>query len=127
MDIIISCIGVAIISCVLGALVKKTAQPMAILITFSAVTAIFLLIASEITALISFITELSRRAGLDYAIFQPLFKVTVIAVCIRITAELCRDNDEGAIAAKIELAGSVACALCAVPLLEQVLTLIGAL
>jgi stage III sporulation protein AD len=54
-------------------------------------------------------------------------RVVAMAVCVRITAELCRDSGERAVAAKIEIAGAVLSLACALPLVEQALTLIGGL
>ena len=44
-----------------------------------------------------------------------------------ISAELCRDAGEKAVAAKLELCGAAASLMCVLPLAEQALALLGAL
>ncbi|MEA5040777.1 MAG: stage III sporulation AC/AD family protein [Clostridiaceae bacterium] len=68
---------------------------------------------------------LLQEAGLDTQLFSPLLRILGITVCTRISAELCRDAGQDAVAAKLELAGAAAGVLCALPLAQQVLELVG--
>ena len=73
------------------------------------------------------IEEYKSLIGMDGELFNALIKVIIIALATRITAELCRDNGERAAGAKVELAGVIAGIICAVPLVDKALLLIGAL
>ena len=70
---------------------------------------------------------LLRQAGLDEGLFSPLLRVLGVAVCTRLSAELCRDAGQSAVAAKLELCGALCSLLCALPLMRQVLEMVGAL
>lgn len=59
--------------------------------------------------------------------FRTLFKVVVISLATRLTAEMCRDNGEHAVGAKVELAGMAAGLYCAIPIVDKALAVIGAL
>lgn len=71
--------------------------------------------------------QLLSRAGLETDLFLPLVKLLAVSQVTRISAELCRDAGERALAAKLELCGAAASLLCILPLAEQALALLGAL
>lgn len=81
----------------------------------------------QAAALWGTLRQMAETCGMDTALWLPLIKVVGISVCTRITAELCRDAGEKAFAAKVELAGAVTALLCAIPLTQAVLELIGGL
>ncbi len=60
-------------------------------------------------------------------VYGVICKVVIIALATRLTAEMCRDIGERAVGAKVELAGTAAGLLCAMPLVDKALALIGAL
>ncbi len=72
-------------------------------------------------------TDLASNTGLPLDVFAPLLKVVGMAICIRITGELCRDANERAVAAKLEIAGAALSIVCAMPLIERAMRLIGAM
>ena len=59
--------------------------------------------------------------------FRTLFKVVIISLATRLTADMCRDNGERAVGAKVELAGIAAGLFCAMPIVDKALAIIGAL
>ena len=97
------------------------------MLAVAACVAILWVLAPYIRGLLDFCGQLASRAGLDGQLLLPVCKVMGIAVCCRITAEVCRDNGQKALAAQVELGGAVCGLLCALPLLQRALELIGAL
>lgn len=73
------------------------------------------------------IKSYAALTGLDTDLFGVLLRVVAISLVTRITAEMCRDNGERAVGAKIELAGTAIGLLCAMPLVDKALALIGAI
>ena len=67
---------------------------------------------------------LLSQCGLDSALYLPVCKAVGVAVVVRITAALCRDAGQSALAAKVEIAGAVLTLAVCLPLFEQVLDLI---
>ena len=67
---------------------------------------------------------LLSQCGLDSALYLPVCKAVGVAVVVRITAALCRDAGQSALAAKMEIAGAVLTFSVCLPLFEQVLDLI---
>ncbi|MFR0941350.1 MAG: SpoIIIAC/SpoIIIAD family protein [Butyricicoccus sp.] len=61
---------------------------------------------------------------MDSALYLPVCKAVGVAVVVRITAALCRDAGQSALAAKMEIAGAVLTFSVCLPLFEQVLDLL---
>lgn len=68
--------------------------------------------------------ELAALTELSPDILQPLVQTVALAVVTKLTAALCRDAGEGGLAALLEVAGSAAAVLTALPLLKMVLQLV---
>lgn len=68
--------------------------------------------------------ELAQLADISPTVLRPLLQTVGLAVVTRLAGSLCRDAGEGSIAAFLEVAGSAAAVLVALPLLKMVLQLI---
>ena len=67
---------------------------------------------------------LSEQAGVSPAVLQPVLKTVGLAIITKLSASLCRDAGEGSIAVALEMAGSAAAVVAALPLLDMVLSLV---
>ena len=114
--------------CVTGAflaLVMRRGVPeFALLLAIGCVGVGFLFLAGPLEDLLAFLEELGERSGISLQLFTPLYKTVGIAVVVKLGGELCRDAGETAIAAVVELAGTICALLVALPLLRAVLSLI---
>ena len=70
------------------------------------------------------VQELAQLADISPTVLRPLLQTVGLAVVTRLAGSLCRDAGEGSIAAFLEVAGSAAAVLVALPLLKMVLQLI---
>ena len=68
--------------------------------------------------------DLAGRAGVSSALLEPVAKTLGLAIVTRLSASLCREAGEESVAVFVELAGSVAAVVLALPLLDLVLKLI---
>ena len=75
-------------------------------------------------ACVKMATTLLEGAELSLEDFYLLFKGTLIAVVVRITAAFCRDVSRSALAVLVEFGGVVCVFLLSVPLLERVVSLL---
>lgn len=66
-------------------------------------------------------------SGLAGSVFGPLSKTLCIAVVSRISADLCRDAGQSAMASVVETGGVLGAAVVAMPLLEDVWELLVSL
>ena len=127
MDVLFKLCAFALVTLVLAVFLQQHSPQTTALLAVAACVAILWVLAPYIRGLLDFCGQLASRAGLDGQLLLPVCKVMGIAVCCRITAEACRDNGQKALAAQVELGGAVCGLLCALPLLQRALELIGAL
>ena len=115
--------GLVLLALVLTTVLKKDAPAIAILLSLVAGVLILLRAFEMADGVLSNLTGLLDQGGIERDLYLPVLKCVGVAVVVRVMGALCRDNGQGALAAKIEIAGAVlALALC-LPLVEQVLAL----
>lgn len=73
------------------------------------------------------IKALFSSSGIDISLAAPVMKVLGIALCGKLTAELCRDMGSRWAASNIEIFAVIASVICMLPLLEEVLRLVGSI
>ena len=114
--------------CVTGAflalVMRRSVPEFALLIAIGCIGVGFLFLAGPLEDLLAFLEELGERSGISLQLFTPLYKTVGIAVVVKLGGELCRDAGETAIAAVVELAGTICALLVALPLFQAVLSLI---
>ena len=124
MELLGKLIALCLLTAVLTLLLKRESAELSFLLTLSAVLlGVFLLLAAidEASALCEELLELTR---LSPTLFVPLVKVMAVAVTARLTAALCKDAGQGALASLTEIAGTVCALWCAMPLLRAVVELL---
>lgn len=126
MDVLFKVCAFALIALVLAVFLQQYSPQTAVLIAVAACVGILLFLLPQFSAVVTFCRSLAGSAGLDNETLLPVFKVMGIAVCTKVTAEVCRDNSQRALAAKVELCGALCGLVCALPLLQTALRLIGA-
>ena len=111
--------GIVLAALTLSLVLKKDAPAIAFLLVLTAGVILLLRVfsAQRFSGLLS-------QCGLDSALYLPVCKAVGVAVVVRITAALCRDAGQSALAAKVEIAGAVLTLSVCLPLFEQVLDLI---
>lgn len=68
--------------------------------------------------------ELAALAELSPTVIRPMVQTVGLAVVTKLASSLCRDAGEGGVASFLEVAGSAAAVLVALPLLKMVLQLV---
>ena len=113
----------AVFAAVCGALLKRGQKEMALLFSLAAAGLVFLCILPQIETLTSTFREWAELSGMP-EVFGALLKALGIVLIGRITADLCKDAGESAIASGVELAVKTAVLLTALPLLNRLLLLL---
>lgn len=124
---IIKALAIAVCGVFVSLIIKDKNPHGAMAVSISVCAAILWEIIPEISSIYKKTQRYISVLGTDEVIFTQLIKVVVIALVTRLAAEMCRDNGEKAIGAKIELAGTAAGMMCALPVLDKALSIIGAL
>lgn len=122
-DLLALC-GIALAAIVLTLTLKKESPAIAFLLALTAGLVILFRVFSEMGGAVREITQVFAQGGMSETLYLPVIKTVGVAVVVRVMGALSRDAGQSALAAKLEIAGSVlAIALC-MPLLQQVLSLI---
>ncbi|MDD7517177.1 stage III sporulation AC/AD family protein [Ruminococcus flavefaciens] len=115
------CICGALIAVILKQYCSEHSMLLAIGASASVLTAFVVLIEPEVSEL----REMFESAGVSESFISLMFKALAICCITHITAELCRDSGEGAIASAAELWGRGALAVLSLPLVHYFLQLIN--
>lgn len=114
--------ALAMVSVLAATVIKKQAPDVALVLTLCGMAAILALIMDFLTPIRQLMDTLTDKAGLSPAVVAPVIKTVGIGLLSRLTAELCRDAKENALAATVEMAGAAMALWVAVPLFEAVLS-----
>ena len=105
----------------LALVLKKENPQFAILTALATGVLLFLQICSPLGELLDMLREMAEQAGVAEGYFGIVLKVISIAYLSQFASQLCADAGEGAVAAKIELAGKVLIMAISIPVLTEVL------
>lgn len=117
-------VGLGLISTVLVIILKTHKPEMAMQVGVITGIAIFMLVATKLSAVVSLLYDYMSRADIDTSYIGILLKIIGIAYIAEFGAEICKDAGESAIASKIELAGKVIIIVIAVPIFTSLLDLV---
>lgn len=123
MEIFLKAAAIALVTVVLTALLKKQSKELALLLTLAACMLIGVFLVQLAEPLVDFLSKLRNLAGLDKSLMTPLLKTIGIGLLTQISANVCNDAGESAIAKLIEICGGVLALYVGLPLLEAVLDL----
>ena len=117
-------VGIGLIGAIVSILLRNSKPEFSMLIP---VVVSFTVLACAMPYLIRITEELSRMAssaGINSSYMRIVIKVIGISYLVCITAELCKDAGENAIAAKIELGGKLIILAMAIPIINSLLNLV---
>ena len=117
-------VGIGLIGAILSILLRNSKPEFSMLIP---VVVSFTVLACAMPYVIRITEELSRMAssaGINSSYMRIVIKVIGISYLVCITAELCKDAGENAIAAKIELGGKLIILAMAIPIINSLLNLV---
>ncbi len=115
-------LGAAAALCAL--VVKQRSPELAVLVSLAACAVLLTRTLPLFETVRERMEALADQAGLAPAVLAPVGKTVGLAVVTKLAASLCRDAGEGSVAAFVELAGSAAAVVVALPLLDMVLKLV---
>ncbi len=119
--------GAAIAVAILSLTLKSYRQEYSVFVGLLAAVALLMVILPQVSAVLAFVETVSAR-GIDLpGRLQPVLKALGVAFIAQTGADTCRDCGENALAAKVELAGKCAILVIALPLMQELLSLVTGL
>lgn len=126
-EVLIAVVGVLLCAAMLAVLLRAQRPELAMCLGLAAAAAVAILLVRQIAPLISAMRRLLTMTTLPTEGFGVVLKAAGVCLLTQITADTCRDAGETALASKAELAGRVLMLMLAVPLFEELLSLVTAL
>ncbi len=117
--------AVGLTAAVLGALLRRSTPELGLLLVTAAGIWILSLTLEGLGAAAALMAELAGICGLEEELLEPVAKTVALAILTRLTAEICRSAGESGLAAFVELGGTVAALVVALPLLRAVAVLMA--
>lgn len=127
MEEVLKISAILIAVCLLTAVVGQGSRVMGLLIVCAAGLVCLFWALERGAAVLERLREIAAAAGIESQLAGPVLQVLGIALCGRLTSELCRDMGSRWAAGSIEIFSVIAACICLLPLLEQVLRLVGSL
>lgn len=121
---IVKIIGVGIIALIISVIIKQYKPEFAMYISIIAGIIILFLIIDKIYGIITLLTNLSRKTGMNAEYLTILLKITGIAILTEFAVSICKDSGESAIASKIDLGGKVIVISMSIPIISALLEII---
>ena len=114
----------AIAFAVLAVFIKKYNPEYAVLISAAGAIAVLLIIFKNVMPVFDYVNQLTYSAKIDAENITTLMKIIGFAITIQLSADVCRDSGETAMASKVEIAGRVGIIILSLPLIDSALKLI---
>ena len=127
MAALIGVVGALLCAALLAVVLRAQRPELALCLSLAAGVLVAVALMRQIVPLLASLRRLLEAGGVSSAYLSVVLKAAGICFITQLTADTCRDAGETALAGKAELAGRVLMLLTAVPLLEDVLTLVTTL
>lgn len=124
---IIKIAAIAVAAALCAVVVKKNVAELGMVLALAAGAILLTCSVGALEGVRTLMDTLADTAGLSPAVLSPVVKTVGIAILTRVAAELCRDAQEGGIAAFVETAGAAAALFVSLPLMQTVLSMITGL
>lgn len=115
---------IGLVTVVFVSLLKKRDAELAVVLSVAACAVIGVVIFELAQPLITFLERLRNLSGMDKELMAPMLKVLGIGLLTQVSASVCIDAGQSAIAKLIEVSGGLLSVYVALPLLEAVLELL---
>lgn len=120
----IKIIGVGLIALIVIVIIKQYKPEFAIYISLVSGIIIVVLVFGKLSGIISILTDLSKKAGINATYLSIILKITGIAILTEFGVSICKDAGETAIASKIEFGGKIIIISISVPIIAALLEVI---
>lgn len=117
-------IGVGLIALIIIVILKQYKPEFSIYVSLIAGAIIVFLVFDKIIGIISMLTTLSNKTGINATYLSILLKITGIAILTEFGVSICKDAGEVAIANKIEFGGKIVIISISIPIISALLEVI---
>ncbi|MEK5173474.1 stage III sporulation protein AD [Heyndrickxia sp. FSL W8-0496] len=125
---ILKIVGIALITTFLALIIKEQKPNFAFLLVLFVGCAIFIYLVDQVYTIIRMVETIATNANVNTIYVKTILKIIGIAYIAEFASHISKDAGQGAMAAKVELAGKILILAMAIPILtvliETVLNLV---
>ncbi len=121
---VIRIIGIGLIGGFISILLRTSRPEFSMMIPVVVTFTVIGWVMPYLSGIAAYLTALAESIGIDGGYMKAVLKMIGIAYLTSISAELCKDAGEGAIAAKIELGGKLIILALSIPIINSLLSLV---
>lgn len=125
---IIQIVGISLITTFLALIIKEQKPNFAFLLVLFVGSAIFLFLVDQLREIIHMVQKIASNANVNTIYVETILKIIGVAYIAEFASHISKDAGQGAMAAKVELAGKIIILAMAIPILtvliETVINLI---
>lgn len=123
-QVLVTVVGLLLSAAVLSTLLRSQRPELAVGLSLAAGILVVGVLLGQVSSLVGVLRRMLTLGGLGSDSLTVVLRAAGVCLLTQLTADTCRDAGETALAGKAELAGRVLMLLLALPLFQQVLTLI---
>ena len=124
MELLLKIIGIAFVAATCYVLLKSTQPQIGSLLMIAAGVLILFLLGDALVTIVTTLTNLGAKAGMDASVLSSLLKIVGIGYLTEYAVSLCRDADCVSLGKKIEFGGKIVILLSTLPLIENIVKLL---
>ena len=121
---IVKIIGVGLIALIIIVVIRQYKPEFTMYVSIIAGVIILFLVLDKVTGIITLLTNLSKKTGINSEYLSILLKITGIAILTEFAVSICKDAGETAIASKVDLGGKVIIISISIPIISALLEII---
>ena len=125
MELLIKCAALAVFSSLVTLMIRRVNPEISFALSGVTVAVLMLACGGVMDELLRALRETQLIFGTSAAEFRPMLKCLGIAIASRFGSDLCRDASQSALAAAVEMVGSLCAAAVAMPVIISLMTTIG--
>lgn len=118
---IIKIIGIGLVGAVISVLLRNSKPEFAMMIPVVVTFTILMCVMPYLTVIIEELKSIANGAGIDAEYIVIVLKIIGVSYLAGISAELCKDAGENAVASKIELAGKLIILFMSMPIINSLI------
>ena len=121
---IVKVIGIGLTALIIIIILKQYKPEFTIYVSIIAGAIILFMLFNKLAGIVSSLTNLSNKIGIENEFLKILLKITGIAILTEFAVSICKDSGETAIASKIDLGGKIIIVSISIPIITALLELI---
>lgn len=117
-------VAIGLVAVALLSVLRPQRPEMAVLLSTAAGAVILLMVLGRVGTVLELLRQMALKANVNFEYLNVVLKIIGVAWLAELGAQVARDAGEGAVAAKVELAGKVIILALAVPIFTAVMELV---